>query len=114
MTLQEKAKRYVNAICVGYTRGTLEWVAEECGYKNTHKINRSKLEKIAYINGVFLGDGEHYCIIDNTTEKPVVKRCCRKYVIDYVMRECWCEWYKECIKPIIKNTTHTIKIVEVK
>lgn len=105
------AKQIVERLCCYCNRIALNGIAERCGYKNPEKFNRGKLEQIAYIDEMLLDGDRRYQIIDDETGGVLVKSCSRKYVIDYVMRECNFQWCYEDKVPIKKDTLHALRIV---
>lgn len=105
------AKKVVEWLCCYCNRYDLNVIAERCGYKNPQRINRGKLEQIAYIDKMLLDGDRHYRIFDEVTCDILVNRCSRKYVIDYVMRECEFSWCKEDTAPVSKATHHPLRIV---
>lgn len=109
--MEKDIKKIVEWLCVYCTRPTLNGIAERCGYKNPNKIKRGKLEQIAYIDRVLLDIYDHYRIFDNVTNEILVNRCSKKYVIDYVIRECWFNWFDEATAPIKKDTHHELRIM---
>lgn len=109
--MKKDIKKIVEWLCCYCTRGTLEDIARRNGYKNPRRIDRMKLERIAYIDRMLCDVAEtHYRIIDSETNEILVNRCGTKYMIDYVLRECWFNWYEEAEKPVYKKSRHEIII----
>jgi len=105
-------KKIVEWLCCYCTRGTLEDIAQRNGYKNPRHIDRTKLEQIAYIDSMLCDASKtHYKIVDDVTQEILVKRCCTKYMIDYVLRECWFNWFDEAEKPVHKESHHELRII---
>ena len=105
-------KKVVEWLCCYCTRGTLEDIAQNNGFKNVRRMNRSKLESIAYIDSILLAPFEDkYTIADAMTSEVLVKRCGRKRVVDYVLRECHFNWYDEMERPIHKESRHELNVI---
>lgn len=104
-------KRIVEWLCCFCTRGSLDEIARSVGFKNVHRMSRSKLESIAYIDRVLLVPSEdRYTVTDSLTGEVVVRNCGKKQLIDYVLRECHFNWYDEMEKPIHKQSHHELKV----
>lgn len=109
--MKKDIKKIVEWLCCYCTRGALESIAESNGYKNPRRIDRAKLEQIAYISCVLCDVVEtHYQIRDSVTNEILVNRCGEKYMIDYVLRECWFNWFDESEKPLHKKSHHELRI----
>ena len=110
--MKKDIKKIVEWLCCYCTRGTLEDIAKRAGYKNPRRIDRMKLEQIAYIDCVLCEAGQaHYRIFDNATNEILVKCCSEKFLVDFVLRECWFNWFDEADKPVHKETHHELRIV---
>lgn len=104
-------KRIVEWLCCFCTRGSLDEIARSVGFKNVHRMSRSKLESIAYIDRVLLVPSEdRYTVTDSLTGESVVRNCGKKHLIDYVLRECHFNWYDEMEKPIHKQSHHELEV----
>ena len=110
--MTKDVKGIVEWLCCFCNRGSLEEIARSAGYKNVHRISRSKLESVAYIDGVLcVPSEERYTITDAMTCEVVVKNCGKKRLIDYVLHECYFNWYDEMTRPIHKQSRHELKVV---
>lgn len=107
------AKKIVEWLCCDCNRYVLNAIAARCGYKNPEKFNRGKVDQIAYIDKMLLDGDRRYQIIDAVTNDILVKSCSRKYVVDYVMRECQFSWCREDTVPVKNDTRQALRIVPV-
>lgn len=105
MITKEERKKLVERIACDYSRGSLEQIAKNAGYKTPQKIDRGKLEHIAYINYT-LGDtwSGRYQIVDAITRDVLVKDCSLKSMIDFIMRRCIYNWFEESEYPILRDS----------
>ena len=110
-----KAKELCEKICSIYTRGQLEAVAKRAGYKNVEKMLRSRLEQIVYVYEM-CSDGvrDNYRIFDNVTGEILVNWCGRKYMVDWIIRNCLFNWYDEQEYPIMRGLHHEIRVVSLR
>lgn len=109
--MKKDINKVVEWLCVFCTRDELEQIAKEIGYKNVHRINRFKLEQIAYIDRVLCEPGAtNYRIASKATGDALVKRCGRKYMVDYVLRECHFGYCDEMEAPIHKAYREELEI----
>lgn len=105
-------KKVVEWLCCYCTRGRLEEIAQDNGFKNVVRMSRSKLESIAYIDSILLVPfADKYAVAEVTTGDVLVKRCSRKSLIDYVLRECHFNWYDEMELPIHKQSHCELKVI---
>lgn len=111
-----KAHDICEKICLYYTRGQLEAIAKHVGYKNVEKMSRGRLEQIVYVYEL-CGDitGDNYRIFDNVTEEILVNCCGRKYMVDWIIRNCLFNWYEEQEQPVTRDGLHhEIRVEEFK
>lgn len=109
--MQRDVKKTVEWLCCSCTRGSLDWIARSVGFKNVHRMSRSRLESIAYIDSVLcVPSEERYTITDAMTREVIVKNCGKKRLIDYVLRECHFNWYDEMVRPIHKESRHELMV----
>lgn len=110
--MSKKTENVVEFICCNATRGTLEQTAKTFGYKNVHKMSRIKLENIYYSQQVLSIDSKgHFGVIVKDSDFILIKRCCAKFLIDWIIRECYFEWYDEREYPIYKRLNKEINIL---
>ena len=109
-----KIKRIVEQICVGYTRESLEY---RCGFYyelTNRKVSRAKrcdLEQIAFIiMSLSIYHGEKYRVY--TASKVIYDAAPSHKVIDYIFRKTIYAWYDEPEYPITRDLTQDRVYVE--
>jgi hypothetical protein len=105
-------KNFVNWLCCYATRGSLEDIAEDAGFKNPCKLSRTRLEDIAFVDEM-CGDitRERYRIFDDTTGKIIVNDCSKKYMICYILKNCIYNWYEEPQYPVMRDSLqHKVRV----
>lgn len=88
-------------------REILENIAKNAGYKNPRKMSLIKLEAITFVDKM-CGDiiREHYRIFDDVTGEILVNRCGKKYMIDWILKNCLFNWYDEQERPVRRDSFH--------
>lgn len=103
--------RYVEALCCGYSRGTLEAVCRWFYEEKTEKTPRTKLEQTAFtIETLAIKAGETYTIKIGDREAKTHQSA--KAVVAWISKNTFYNWFEEPEYPTCKTTGEKIQILK--